>query len=952
ELRQSALELSAESRLEDARGELPAVAWSENVDHLGMELNLPPGWQLLGVGGADSVSESWLSRWDLFAVFFVLVVAVAVAKLDRPLWGVLALLALVVGHGEAHAPRFIWVLVLLAIALLKGLPAGRFRQVVRAFGLIASVVLLGSAVSFGVSQIRLALYPQVGEGVGMFGVGQDFGIGQEGGKGMMAEEAVAVPAPAPLEPELPLVKRGGGPGYGIAQSLSAASSASDDKDAHKEQSQQVTLDQDPSARIQTGPGVPSWSWRTWRLGWSGPVEHTHQLELYLLSPGVMAFVSALRIVLVALFTFWALRLVWLRARRSLPPAGPVASAATLFGLALASLLSSAPARAQLPSPELLEQLKQRVQAPRVCEGACVQVPRLAVTVTDGEVRLDAEVHAGERAAYQLPGPVSRWLPAVIELDGRAASAVVLGLDGYLHVRLEPGRHRVQARGPIAGRQLNLEPGTAPRWVSVDAPGWELSGLSESGQIDGSLGLTRPLPVDGARVQEEASSTLPTWALVTRTLSLGVSWGVTTELRRVSPRGALIVARVPLLPGERVTSAEVPVEAGVASVRLAGDADSVSFESVLEPKSELALKAAPAESGYNERWVVRCGPIFRCDARGLAPIQHDQGGRWEPLFAPWPGETLTLDVARPAAAAGQIATVDGARLDLHPGVRLLRAELNASVRVSAQTTYQLVLPEGSEVDQLSIDGKSEPIRQDGAKLDLVLAPGQHQLTIAWQDPRGLSTLFRTPSVRFGPELINAEVSVHLPDERWLLAAGGAGWGPAILFWGHLVLILLLAPLLARLPRSPLSTWQWALLSLGLTQVPLIVAGIVFGWFFVMAFSDLERPERPLWFNARQFLLLGLTLVFLGCLFGAVYDSLLNTPNMEVRGSGSYERMLHWYVDRTAGTLPEAWVLTVSLWVWRFVMLLWALWLANNLVSWLKWAWGIFASAGVWKAWRRV
>jgi len=105
------------------------------------------------------------------------------------------------------------------------------------------------------------------------------------------------------------------------------------------------------------------------------------------------------------------------------------------------------------------------------------------------------------------------------------------------------------------------------------------------------------------------------------------------------------------------------------------------------------------------------------------------------------------------------------------------------------------------------------------------------------------------------------------------------------------------------------------------------------------------------RATILLLLLFTLVFLGCLFGAVYDSLLNTPNMEVAGSGSSERMLHWYVDRTAGTLPVAWVLTVSLWVWRGVMLLWALWLAHNLVGWLKWAWLQFSSAGVWKPWRK-
>jgi hypothetical protein len=235
---------------------------------------------------------------------------------------------------------------------------------------------------------------------------------------------------------------------------------------------------------------------------------------------------------------------------------------------------------------------------------------------------------------------------------------------------------------------------------------------------------------------------------------------------------------------------------------------------------------------------------------------------------------------------------------------------------------------------------------------VFAPGQHDLVVGWQHPDGQSALFRAPRVSLGAELINAEVSVHLPDERWLLAAGGPGWGPAILLWGHLVLILLLAPVLGRLPGSPLRSWQWALLALGLTQVPLPVAGIVFGWFFLMAFQGHYRPERPIWFNARQLLLLALTLVFLGCLVGAVYDSLLSTPNMEVAGAGSSERLLRWYFDRTPGTLPEVWVLTASLWVWRSVMLLWALWLAHELVGWLQWAWRELSSAGVWKPWRKA
>jgi hypothetical protein len=427
----------------------------------------------------------------------------------------------------------------------------------------------------------------------------------------------------------------------------------------------------------------------------------------------------------------------------------------------------------------------------------------------------------------------------------------------------------------------------------------------------------------------------------------VSWTVRTELSRLSPEGALTIVRVPLLPGERVTSADVPVDAGVATLRLGGDDDLAGFDSVLEPRPVIELTAA-TDAGYSERWVVRCSPIFRCDTQsGIAPVQHREAGRWQPAFAPWPGEKLTLSVVRPAAAAGQTATVDSAQLELHPGVRSLRAELAAHVRLSTQNRYQLLLPEGAEVDQLSVDSQDEPIRQTGSTLELVLAPGAHALRVGWQANQGLQALFVTPHVRFGTELINAEVSVHLPEQRWLLAAGGPAWGPAILFWGHLVLILLLAPVLGRLPRSPLKTWQWALLGLGLTQVPLPLAGLVLGWFFAMAFQAARRPDSRFWFNLRQLCLLLLTLVFLGSLFIAVCNSLLNTPDMEVAGSGSSQQLLHWYVDRTAGELPEAWVLSVSLWLWRGVMLLWALWLAHSLVGWLQWAWRGFSEGGVWK-----
>jgi hypothetical protein len=946
EVRQTQLDLSAEWRLPHAAGPLPAVAWSENVEQLASELYLPPGWQLLWASGVDHVSDSWLSRWDLFAVFFVLVIAIAIAKLDRPVWGVLGLCALFLSHGEAQAPQFIWGAVLISIALLRGLPAGRFRSLIRALAFGSGLLLLGLTASFGVSQIRSALYPQADGGGGMFelrGSGdQDSSPGAERGS-LAAGDLVQQMKSAPSE----------------ASESAAAPSPKAAREAYvSERRKSAELEQDPGALIQTGPGVPGWRWKQWHLGWSGPVEQGHTLELHLVSPGVQRVLSALRILLVGLLTYWALRLLFASARRPArgAPAAGASTAVSLVAVLLLGLLSAAPARADLPSPELLEQLRQRVQ-PAACVGECLEVPWLELRVAGNALRAVAEVHAGSRVAYQLPGPAARWVPARVEVDEREATALLLGADGYLYLRLAPGRHRVALEGDIAGRELTLEPGTPPRAVQVDAPGWDVSGLSEHGQLNGSLHLVRPLPMvtgldappDGA--SDRAASALASWSLVTRTFQLGVSWSVESELRRVGPPGELATVKVPLLPGERVTDTNVAVEGAFAVVRLLGDAESVRWGSVLEPRSKLSL-SAPAQALYNERWVVRCGPIYHCDLHGIAPIQHEQGGRWEPTFAPWPGEELAIEAQRPAAAEGETATLDSVTLELHPGVRLLRAELHATVRASAQTAYLLKLPEGSEVDQLSIDGRDEPIRQGGATLELVFAPGRHELRVSWQEPGGLTTWFSAPHVSLGKPLSNARVNVHLPGERWLLYAGGPAWGPAILFWGHLVLILLLAPVLARLPRSPLQSWEWALLSLGLTQVPLPIAGLVFGWFFVIAWHDVDRPARPLWFNLRQFGLLMLTLIFLGCLFGAVYDSLLNTPDMEVVGAGSSNQMLGWYVDRTDGELPRPWVVSTSLWVWRGVMLLWALWLAWNLVGWLKWAWLEISEAGVWKPWSKA
>jgi hypothetical protein len=105
-----------------------------------------------------------------------------------------------------------------------------------------------------------------------------------------------------------------------------------------------------------------------------------------------------------------------------------------------------------------------------------------------------------------------------------------------------------------------------------------------------------------------------------------------------------------------------------------------------------------------------------------------------------------------------------------------------------------------------------------------------------------------------------------------------------------------------------------------------------------------PNR---FNAVQVLLGLLTIVAAFALMEAVRKGLLGLPEMQVAGNGSTAYNLNWYADRVGSPTAHAWVLSVPLYVYRFLMLAWALWLASSLIGWLKWGWESFTMGGHWK-----
>jgi hypothetical protein len=468
-------------------------------------------------------------------------------------------------------------------------------------------------------------------------------------------------------------------------------------------------------------------------------------------------------------------------------------------------------------------------------------------------------------------------------------------------------------------------------------------------VGGPLQFTRIATSQAAvETTELQPNDLPPFVRVERALRLGLEWRVSTRVARASPPGTAVVIAVPLLAGESVITDDVKLEDGKVLVNLSAGVREFRWESSLEKAGTIAL-AAPETTAWTEVWKVDVSPIWHMETSGIAVIHHQnpQGG-WLPEWRPWPGEAVQLAITRPEGVPGRTLTIDQVSLRTAPGKRATDTSVELTLRSSQGGQHTLTLPPEVELQSVTINGAAQPIRQENGRLTLPVSPGTQQVSLSFRSSTGIESLFTTPALDLGAPAVNARLNAGLGTERWALLIGGPRLGPAVLFWGVLLVVVLIAIGLGRTDITPLRTWQWILLGIGLTQTSIGEAVIVVGWLLALGArgrvpADLGRIR----FNFLQIGLGLLTLLALVMLFGAVKQGLLGLPEMQITGNGSSAWDLNWYQDRSESMLPQAWVLSVPLWVYRGLMLAWALWLAFALLRWLRWGWGCFSAGTLWK-----
>ena len=984
EIRSGRAAISADSRIEGRRWRVPATSFLLDFQSVSTTLMIPPGWRLIHAAGADKVTGTWIDRWSLLSFFLLLVTTLAAQRLFGWKLALVALVGIGLSITESDAPGVVWLAVLLGEALARALRTGKLHTLARVYRIAAWIALASVLFPYAVAEVRRGVHPAAE---------------REGPTTERSQVAFFVPeAPAPVPAEAPvataeghasamgalgdLSKEASGSGIGLLArpkkdveqprgSAYAGKAGLLGVDKNLRLSDAVSQKRDvydPSAVVQTGPGLPTWEWDTASLTFNAPVRQDQELQLWLAPPSVNLALSLARAALLVALALLILRRPmrlgggWHAARPLLDGAGNRAgilllllattAAATLSGVARAAELTA-------PSPELLEQLKQRLLEPPHCAPNCGGISRLALDVTPGELQLVLEASAAARTAIPLPGNLKDWVPDQVRVDGKVASALARTDDGTLWLALSPGTFRVEMTGALSPREtIQIALPLKPRFVTARVRGWTLDGLHEDGAADESLKLSRaggatgtPAPPDAAG----AAVSLAPFLRVTRTLHLGLKWEVETVVRRETPTGAPVVIDVPLLPGEAVTTAGVRVDKAktAVNVSLGPDATETQWRSTLTESAALRLHAAPAFARlWAETWLLDLGATWHATFAGIPPIQRaDPDGARIAEWRPWPGEEVRIALGRPAGAGGQTLTIDGGELDVSPGTRMTRSTLSLAIRSSRGTQHTIALAAGAELEGVTLDGQAMPLHleSDGRRIVLPIGPRKQTFAISWREPTPLSPIFRAPAVDVGVPATNIVTQIQLAEApRWMLWAAGPRLGPAVHIWSIVIVLLVMGWVLGRTRLTPLRWWDWTLLGIGMAQLPLPAAGVV-GLFLLAMGWRARHPiaGRAVLYDLSQIVFVGLTVAAVAILFGAIEQGLVSHPDMRVVGNGSNDQLLRWYQDRTGPLLPRPWILSAPLMMYRGAMLAWSLWLALACLRWSRWVWSCLREHGWWR-----
>lgn len=884
------------------------TGWAVDVQELSATLHLPPGWRLLWTQGVDYARDSWLEQWDLWDIFLVLLLIAISLQVTRSWWVALLGIAAIITYHDSAAPTIGWIVLVAIRAIQDRIPAQKVQFVLKGaywivFGIVAVVSLY-----FSITHVRQAIYPQLEER-------ETFSL-----ETYFSSEATSE-----------------------TQEMVVGSSVirRNNFDLPSPKGVSVPAVYSEDSIRQTGPGTPTWDWDSAELTWYGPVKQDQQMSLILMPPWLSRIVDAAAGILVLILAMYFLGSTQLKNL----PLGKLQR----FLPALLLIAFVPDINADTPDPRILDELETRLTDVPDCLPNCASTESVEVILDKNDARIISRIHSLDTFAVPLPTISVPTADLSVSLEGEQIPTTRTS-GGVISALLSEGISSLTMTGSIgAANAFDIEFPMKPARVVLVADGWRVSGIADGVLTGKNIQLSRIAIETKEATQELIQERAIPYVRVTRNIYFSLETHVDTTVQRLAPVEGAFRVQLPLLPGEEVLETSGTVEDETITIDFANDQDDVVWISRMDTPISLALQA-PDLSERVEVWVVSGSDHWHWDHTGLSPVSsRSQGAQ----FLPRSGDSLKLDLQKPLPAPGESSTVESVAASYSIGTRLLTGNLLLKINATQGSELQVELPEGATVREIMVGlGRSatEYPPPDGHVVTLPISPGEKAYRISWELERSLSFMFRSPEVKLQTPARNIDVQVEFQGNRWTVFLAGPLMGPAVLFWGVVIVILVIAIGLSLLPNFPLTRTDAVILSLGATLSNVWVLLLVGGWFVAIwvrgkneqRLLELEEP----YFQGIQVLLATLSSIALIALVITIPQALLGSPDMQIVGNDSTSNVFRWYTDQINDYLPQVTVFSLPNWIYLLLMLAWSLWLAFAIIKWSIATWNAMNKPYLW------
>lgn len=965
--------------------------WTQPISGMHVLLHLPVGEVLLAAPGNQNRATEWVDNFTLLRFFAIALLGFIVFHLRHHRL-ILTPLAVVLAAGWVHNPAAQALLVLMGgvgalLIVASALAPGRARLALRSASTLAVGLALVAITPFIIAQTHHLLYPDHqpyrSAYAGSFTppsssalvsdlmIGTDFG----GSMGIQNQEAsVSTRAAGRFAMEDHAVSSMDGI---AAEKMTSAPMPS--------APMPTELQRDPLSGLglaRVGTALPQWPHQltnSYQLHYPGPLlpsaVEADRFSLWIFPAWATWIARLLGSVGLLVLLAGLVQRVYLEwreekdnptndAKRSgpAPSAPPALASLAVMALVFGSMAPAGQAMAQPVPPQApqlsveredhLDELRRRLMSLPACAPACATLTHATLAAEGSRARATYLVSSQADATWTPPTPQGGVLESARVNDQPA-------LFHGVEVRIPAGRSRLEVVYLIESDPFVLEFHHSPLAVVERlGPGWVSEGVDASGRLSAATGASWVLkPTQAEQATVRGAAPLPesvdpvVLAHLERGFDFSRSVSVDYRLSRLDSINRAMTVSWAKLPGESVDSDRVEDKGDRWEATLAANEPFLSWHSTLPSStSTLAVESLPATVGQ-ESWRVSSSPAWELGMEGVPATQASEQGNITLL--PLPGETLKLDGRRLSVLDGPTQRLDKVHVSTTAGARTARHELSLELFTTQAGSRAIGLPEGASLVSVSRNGQDLPLPLENGRLDVPLERGAQSVLVVFQSPVG-KALLKAPAISFDGRAANLHWDLDPGDRRWVLAAGGPGAGPAIFYWPLLLVFMVMAWAVARLPHSPMSGPTALLLTLGLSMLPhtLIMLMSLVGWLWLIRYRaslDVDTIPAPR-FRALQ---VGFVLLTAWCallVLGNLGWGLIGaSPDMMIEGYDGSQNSLAWYLPSHPEGIPALpWVFSLPVWVYQAILLAWSLWFTAWLFAAGKRALGAFTQGGHWRA----